>query len=111
MFSTFTIPGFPGKCPAELGGEGISSNYNMEQMCGTSQDKKDNYINNFKFASANTLKLCVPNVIVFSKHTKINTMAKRVLPMQMCFYRHALSVYKLLKHQSPENEVVNMNFL
>ena len=38
------IPGFPGKCPAELGGEGISSNYTMEQMCGTSQDSQDNYI-------------------------------------------------------------------
>ena len=65
---------------------------------------------NLKFASANALKICVPNLTVFHTHTQIHNLAGRALPEQMCNYRNALSVYKLFNNQSPDNEFMNLNF-
>ena len=39
--------------------------------------------------SANALKLCVPNVMVFHTHTEIHEMVGRALLMKMCVNRQA----------------------
>ena len=65
---------------------------------------------NLKFASANAPKMCVPNLTVFHTHTQIHNLAGRALPEQMCIYRHALSLYKMFKNQSPDNEFMHLNF-
>ena len=61
---------------------------------------------NIKFASANTLKLCVPNLAVFKSHTKINNLAKRALPEKMCLYNHVIVVYKQFQKK---NKFVQLN--
>ena len=65
---------------------------------------------NLKFASANAIKMCVPNLTVYHTHTQIHNQAGRSTPEQMCNYRHALSMYKLFKDQSPDNEFMHLNF-
>ena len=63
-----------------------------------------------KFASANALRICTPNLTMLSTHTEIHNMAKRALPKNMCLYKHALILYKLIHNQCPEQEFLQLNF-
>ena len=66
---------------------------------------------NIKLASANACKLCIPreNVHLLT-HTDIHTQAKRALPENMCMYKHALMLYKLLRRDLCDNEMMHLNF-
>ena len=66
--------------------------------------------NKIKFASANALRMCTPNVTVMSTHTEIHNLAQRALPIKMCLYKHAISLYKLVRNQCPEQEFLELNF-
>ena len=37
-------------------------------------------------------------------------MAKRALPNKMCIYKHAMTMYRLIKNQVPESEFPHLNF-
>ena len=62
-----------------------------------------------KFASANALRLCNPNITNMHTHTEIHAMTKRALPKSMCLYTHALTLYRLIKNQCPETEFLHLN--
>ena len=66
---------------------------------------------NMKLASANACKLCIPreNVHLLT-HTDIHAQAKRALPENMCMYKHALMLYKLLRNDLCDNELMHLNF-
>ena len=63
-----------------------------------------------KYASANALKLCTPDVTILSTHSEIHKMADRATPMKMCQYRHAILLYKMFNSIICENEFIQMNF-
>ena len=63
-----------------------------------------------KYASANALKICTPGVTNFSTHSEIHRMADRATPEQMCQYRHAVQMYKLVNNVICEDEFVQLNF-
>ena len=63
-----------------------------------------------KFASANALKLCLPRITIMNTHTEIHYLAKRVLPANVCLYKHAIMIYKLMKDELCEDEFVQLNF-
>ena len=66
---------------------------------------------NIKLASANACKLCIPreNVHLLT-HTDIHAQAKRALPESMCMYKHALMLYKLLRSNLCDDEMMHLNF-
>ena len=66
---------------------------------------------NIKLASANACKLCIPrgNVHLMT-HTEIHAQAKRALPENMCMYKHALMLYKLLRNDLCDDELMYLNF-
>ena len=43
-------------------------------------------------------------------HTEIHYLAKRVLPENVCLYKHAIMIYKLMKDELCEDEFVQLNF-
>ena len=57
-----------------------------------------------KYASANALRIITNAITIFHTHTQIHNMTKRALPDQMIKYKHALLMYKLLRHCTPETE-------
>ena len=63
-----------------------------------------------KLASANAIRSCNRNLMIFHTHTQIHTIAQRALPDQMLNYKHAISMYKLFNNCQPETEFVQMNF-
>ena len=63
-----------------------------------------------KFASANALRIISNEMTIYHTHTEIHKMAKRALPDQMIQYKHALMMYKLFRHCTPDNEFVHLNF-
>ena len=63
-----------------------------------------------KFASANALRIISNEMTIYHTHTEIHKMAKRALPDQMIQYKHALMMYKLFIHCTPDNEFVHLNF-
>ena len=63
-----------------------------------------------KYASANALKLCTPDVTIFNTHSEIHKMADRATPMKMCQYRHAILLYRMFNSIICENEFIQMNF-
>ena len=66
---------------------------------------------NIKLASANACKLCIPRENVhLMTHTDIHAQAKRALPEKMCLYKHALILYKLLRHDMCDDEMMHLNF-
>ena len=64
-----------------------------------------------KLASANACKTCVPweNSHLLT-HTEIHTLAKRALPEDVCIYKHAIMLHKLLRDEFCENELMWLNF-
>ena len=64
-----------------------------------------------KLASANACKLCIPrdNVHLLA-HTEIHNIAKRALPDDMCMYKHAVMLHKLLRNDLCDDEMMNLNF-
>ena len=64
-----------------------------------------------KLASANACKTCIPreNVHLLT-HTEIHSQAKRALPENMCMYRHAIMLYKLMRKDLCDNELMWLNF-
>ena len=66
---------------------------------------------NIKLASANACKVCLQreNVHLLS-HTEIHTLAKRALPENICTYKHALMLHKLLRNDLCDVEMMNLNF-
>ena len=62
------------------------------------------------YASANALKLCAPEVTIYSTHTEIHRLSERALPEKMCLYRHAVIMYKLFNNIICENEFLHLNF-
>ena len=64
-----------------------------------------------KLASANACKLCLPreNAHLLS-HTEIHNLAKRALPENMCLYKHALMIHKMLRNDLCDDEMRNLNF-
>ena len=63
-----------------------------------------------KYASANALRIISNEITIFHTHTQIHNMTKRALPDQMIKYKHALMMFKLLRHCSPEPEFIQLNF-
>ena len=63
-----------------------------------------------KYASANALKICTPGVTIYNTHSEIHRMAERATPKQMCLYRHAITMYKLVNNVICEDEFVQLNF-
>ena len=57
-----------------------------------------------------TQNICTPGVTVFSTHSEIHMMADRATPDQMCQYRHAITLYKLMNNIICENEFLQLNF-
>ena len=43
-------------------------------------------------------------------HTDIHAQSKRALPENMCMYKHALMLYKLLRNDLCDNELMHLNF-
>ena len=66
---------------------------------------------NIKMASANACKQCIPrdNAQLLT-HTEIHTLAKRAMPEDMCMYKHALMLYKLLRNDLCDDEMMYLNF-
>ena len=62
-------------------------------------------------ASANACKLCIPreNAQLLT-HTVIHNLAKRAMPEDMCMYKHALILYKLLRNDLCDDERMYLNF-
>ena len=66
---------------------------------------------NIELASANACKLCLPreNVHLLT-HTEIHSQAKRAMPEDMCIYKHALMLHKLLRNDLCDDELMYLNF-
>ena len=64
-----------------------------------------------KLASANACKNCIPreNSHLLT-HTEIHNRAKRALPDDICTYRHALMLHKLMRSELCDNEMMWLNF-
>ena len=64
-----------------------------------------------KLASANACKNCIPreNSHLLT-HTEIHNRAKRALPDDMCTYRHAIMLHKLMRSELCDNEMMWLNF-
>ena len=62
-------------------------------------------------ASANACKTCIPreNSHLLT-HTEIHNLAKRALPENVCIYRHAIILYKLMRNELCDNELMWLNF-
>ena len=73
-------------------------------------DLADSIKKSIKKSSAVALKICIKNYDQFTRHTEIHTMAGRSLPQNLCLYRHAILLYKLVNTCVPENEHLHMNF-
>ena len=43
-------------------------------------------------------------------HTEIHNLAKRAMPEDMCTYRHAIMLYKLMRKELCDNELMWLNF-
>ena len=41
---------------------------------------------------------------------KICNLAQRALPLKMCLYKHAITLYKLVRNQCPEHVFLHLNF-
>ena len=64
-----------------------------------------------KLASANACKLCIPreNAHLLT-HTEVHALAKRAMPENMCIYKHALILHKLLRNELCNDEMMYLNF-
>ena len=64
-----------------------------------------------KLASANACKTCIPreNSHLLT-HTEIHSLAKRALPEDLCKYRHAILLNKLMRNELCDNELMWLNF-
>jgi hypothetical protein len=63
-----------------------------------------------KKSSANALKICITDFNQFTTHTEIHLKAERSPPQNLCLYKHALLLHKLVNTCIPENEHLHMNF-
>ena len=64
-----------------------------------------------KLASANACKLCISrDNVIWLSHTEIHNQAKRAMPDNMCMYKHALMLYKLLRSDLCDDELMYLNF-
>ena len=63
-----------------------------------------------KFASANALKLMLPNATIMNMHTEIHAMAGRALPDKICLYRPPIIMHKLINEIMCEDEFIQLNF-
>ena len=70
----------------------------------TSQNKM------IKNASANALRTITNEITIYHTHTQIHAIAGRALPDQIIKYKHALMLYKLMRHCLPNEEFVHLNF-
>ena len=64
-----------------------------------------------KLASANACKNCIAreNSHLLT-HTEIHNLAKRAMPEDICTYRHAIMLYKLMRNELCDNEMMWLNF-
>ena len=64
-----------------------------------------------KLASANACKMCIPRANShLLTHNEIHNLAKRAMPDNMCMYKHALMLHKLLRNDLCDDELMNLNF-
>ena len=54
--------------------------------------------------------ISLPGVTIMNTHTEIHNLAKRGLPENVCQYKHAIMIYKLMKNELCEDEFVQLNF-
>ena len=73
-------------------------------------DLSKNVKKSLKKTSSNALKLCITNYTQYTTYTEIHKKAKRSPPEDVCLYRHALLLHKLINQHMPENEHFYANF-
>ena len=61
-------------------------------------------------ASANALKLCNATYDPTISYIDLHRLHKRALPNKFCLYRHGLLLYKVMNHEEPRNEWIDLNF-
>ena len=59
--------------------------------------------------SANALKICTPTYHDRMSHLELHTLNKRATPDQMCVYKQAMVLYKLIETQSPIADWIDLN--
>ena len=60
--------------------------------------------------SSSALKLCNPSYHDRMSFAELHAINKRATPTQMCIYKHALLLYKLLKIEIPSLDWIDLNF-
>ena len=60
--------------------------------------------------SSSALKLCTPTYHDRMSFAELHAINKRATPTQMCIYKHALLLYKLLKTEIPSLDWIDLNF-
>ena len=59
--------------------------------------------------SANALKICTPEYHDRMSYARLHSLNKRGTPDQMCKYKHALLLYKLINTEIPHMDFINLN--
>ena len=59
--------------------------------------------------SANALKICTPTYHDRMSHLELHTLNKRATPDQMCVYKQAMVLYKLIETQSPIADWIDLH--
>ena len=60
--------------------------------------------------SAQALKLCTPSYHDRMSFIELHRINSRATPTQMCDYKHALQLYKLISLETPKVDWVDLNF-
>ena len=61
-------------------------------------------------ASANALKVCTPSYHDRMSYLDLHSLNNRATPEMMCIYKHAILLYKLINHEIPFSDWIDLNF-
>ena len=61
-------------------------------------------------ASANVLKICTPSYHDRMSYLELDSINNRATPEMMCTYKHEILLYKLINHEIPMTDWIDLNF-